>query len=160
MHRCTCSRTDWVRVSRVPRLLAAATLGGIALLHVAWGRGSTFPMRSAEELADAVAGSRRPPSPAACNAVAVALAVASALASGAPVAPVRVRRLGIAGVVTALGGRSVVGFLGRTSAVTGLGSSPRFRRLDRRVYSPLCGLLALATATAYPRVRRGAAAPR
>jgi len=99
-------------------------------------------------LSPAASGRRRR---AACYSVAVALAVASALASGAPVAPVRVRRLGIVGVVdgarraqrSGLPRSYVCRHRARFLAPVPHGSTGAF-------YSPMCGLLALATATAVP----------
>jgi hypothetical protein len=48
-------------------------------------------------------------------------------------------------VAAVLSGRGLLGLAGRTDVVSPGSSSARFRRLDRRVYSPLC--LALAALT-------------
>ena len=123
---------------------AATVLAGLAGLHVAWGLGSSFPLASRDELADAVVGAPTVPPPVACFSVAVALAAASALAADLSIGSVGVRRAGrgvVAGVLTT---RGSLGLLGRTDLLSPTSTSARFRRLDRRAYSPLC--LALAAA--------------
>jgi hypothetical protein len=117
-------------------------------MHVAWGRGSSFPFSSGDELADAVIGSRAVPPPAACLGVAAALALASGLVAGAPVVPRRLRRPGIATVAVVMAVRSAAGFSGRTDLFSPGSTSPRFRKLDRAVYSPLCLAFALGSASA------------
>jgi hypothetical protein len=135
-------------VSRLPRYVTSATLAGIGGLHVAWGRGSTFPFPTDAELTDTVAGSSVVPSPAACNAVAVALFAASALVIDVPIGPRWVRTTGRMVVAGVLGVRGAAGVSGRTSELVGWSVSPRFRRLDRRYYGPLCLALSLGAATA------------
>ncbi|MGO9877181.1 MAG: DUF3995 domain-containing protein [Acidimicrobiia bacterium] len=127
---------------RASACLTSATLAGIAAVHVAWGLGSPFPFASREDLADAVIGSRAVPSAHACYAVAAALAAASALVCDVPVGPRRVRRLGRRVVGGVLAVRGFAGLAGRTDVLSPGSTSPRFRRLDRRVYSPLCVALA------------------
>ena len=128
--------------------LTSATLATIAGLHVAWGRGSSFPFSSKSELSDAVIGSQTVPSAGACYAVAAALLAASALVADAPVAPRRVRRLGRRVVSVVLATRGAVGLAGRTDLLSPGSASPRFRSLDRRYYSPLCLALAVGATTA------------
>jgi len=123
------------------------TLAAIGGLHVAWGRGSSFPFAGTSELSDAVIGSAAVPSAGACYAVATALFAASALVADAPVAPRRVRRLGRWVVGGVLGVRGAAGLLGRTDVLSPGSASPRFRSLDRRYYSPLC--LALAAGATF-----------
>ena len=120
----------------------AAVLFALAGLHVLWGRGSSLPFSDRDELADAVVGRRSVPSAEACFAVAGALTVAAALVADVPRLPRHVQRLGVTGVGVVLATRAGLGFTGRTDAVSPGSVSPQFRRLDRRVYSPLC--LALA----------------
>ena len=125
------------------RVATAAVLAVLAGLHVAWGTGSSFPAADAGDLADAVAGSKVTPSPAACFAVAGALGTASALVAGAPSADSRLRRAGVATVAGVFAGRALLGFTGRTDLVAPGGTtSERFRELDRTRYSPLCALIA------------------
>ena len=128
---------------------AAATLLGLAGLHAVWGLGSSWPAADHDELADVVAG--RPggavPPATACFAVAAMLAAAATLVAGRPRARPRARRAGAAGVATVLAARGTLGIAGRTDLVSPGSSSPRFRRLDRRWYSPLCLLLAAAAAS-------------
>lgn len=122
--------------------LTSATLAGIAAVHVAWGLGSPVPFASRAELADAVIGSQAIPSPNACYAVAAALFAASALVSDVPIGPRRLRRAGRTVVGGTLAVRGVAGLCGRTDVLSPGSTSPRFRRLDRQIYSPLCIALA------------------
>ncbi|HLM17287.1 MAG TPA: DUF3995 domain-containing protein [Acidimicrobiia bacterium] len=120
----------------------ATTLLAIAGLHVLWGRGSTFPFGDRDGLNDAVIGRTSTPTPSACFAVAAALTAAAGLVADVPRLPRGVQRLGVTGVAVVLASRAALGFSGHTDAVSPGSASPRFRRLDRRLYSPLC--LALA----------------
>jgi len=129
-------------VGRVLAVVTSATLAGIAAVHVAWGLGSSVPFASRAQLADAVVGSQAVPSPNACYAVAAALFAASALVSDVPVGPRRLRRLGRVVVGGTLGVRGFAGLCGRTDVLSPGSTSPRFRRLDRQIYSPLCVALA------------------
>lgn len=117
-------------------------LSGAGAIHVAWGLGSTWPFPDAKALADTVVGSAQVPPPNACFAVAVALGTAAALVSGVPASSPRVRKAGQIGVACVLTARAVLGFTGRTDLAVPGSASPKFRRWDRLVYSPLC--LALA----------------
>lgn len=130
------------------RQATAATLAAIGGVHVAWAQGSSFPFRNRAALADAVIGSDAVPSAAACRTVAAALFIASGLVADVPVGPRRWRVVGRAGVATVLAARGVAGMLGRTDLLATGSTSARFRRLDRRCYSPLCLALAVGTATA------------
>jgi hypothetical protein len=126
----------------VPARLTAATLLGIAGLHVAWGRGSSFPFASTADLTDAVVGNDVVPSPGACYAVAGLLTVAAAASAGVPSSRSRLRRLTVVGVAATLATRAGFGFAGRTDALVPGSESVRFRRNDRRVMAPLCAALA------------------
>jgi uncharacterized protein DUF3995 len=130
--------------------LATAALAGLGVLHAAWGLGAAWPLRDRAALADAVVGRADVPPPAACWAVAGALGAAAALVAGRPRRLPRLRRVGAAGVSVTLAGRGLLGLAGKTDAVSPGSSSPRFRELDRRLYSPLCLALALL---ALPAVR-------
>ncbi len=124
------------------RGLTAATLCSLAGLHVAWGLGSSFPFSARDDLSEAVIGRGSVPSPAACFAVAGALTIAGALVADVPGLPRGIQRAGVTGVAAVLASRAALGFAGRTDLASPGSVSTRFRRLDRRVYSPLC--LALA----------------
>ncbi len=113
---------------------------------MAWGRGSSFPFRTRDDLADAVVGRRVVPSAGACYAVAGALSIATGLVADVPIGPARLRRVGRYGVATVLATRGFAGAVGRTDLLSKGSTSPRFRSLDRRFLSPLC--LALATGAA------------
>jgi hypothetical protein len=132
---------------------AAGTLAAIAGLHVAWGLGSSFPLRGREELFETVAGGADDaPGPLACFAVAGCLATSATAIAGRPRALPRLRRGAAAGTSAALGARALLGFAGRTELVAPGGRvSERFRRQDRRVYSPLCLAIAVAGAPAWLR---------
>jgi hypothetical protein len=127
--------------------VASVGLAAIAGVHVAWAAGSSWPLGDHSELAEAVVG--RPggevPPPSACLAVAGALTLASGLIGGRPPVDPLLRRTGARAVVAVLILRGSLGLAGRTDIVSPGSTSLRFRRLDRRVYSPLClGLAALA----------------
>jgi hypothetical protein len=132
-----------VRPSNLP-LVAAGGMLGAAALHVAWGRGSSFPAPDRATLAEAVIGvqpgagpSGGPgvPGPAACYAVAAALTIGA----GAITIPSPVRRKAAVAVVGALSLRGGVGLAGRMPQDA---RSDTFRRWNRRLYSPLCLTLA------------------
>jgi hypothetical protein len=127
--------------------LTAGALLTLAGLHVAWGLGSALPFRDRADLADAVIGGREVPGSAACFAVAGALGAGAALVSGVGVAGA-LRRTGLLGLAAVLGLRGALGVLGRTDVVSPGSTSARFRRLDRRVYAPLCLGLAGGALTA------------
>ncbi len=137
--------------ARVSTGAAATALGVLAALHVNWGLGGRWPLPDRAELADAVSGRDVAPSAGACFAVAGALGVASALVSGFPRRGAAIQRLGAAGVIVTFSARGAAGLAGRTDMLAPGSSSPRFRALDRRVYSPIC--LAIA-ALAVPAVTR------
>jgi Protein of unknown function (DUF3995) len=104
-----------------------------------------------QRLTDAVVGTdnAEPPSAAACLAVAGLLTTAAALVDGHPRSAPALSRIGSAGVVAVLATRGGLGLARRTDLVSSGSTSERFRRLDRRIYSPFC--LALA-ALALPAV--------
>jgi hypothetical protein len=127
----------------LPARSTAAMLLGIGAIHVAWGRGSSFPFATTAELTDAVVGNDVVPSPAACYAVAALLTVAAGATAGLPTPTSRLRRLTVVGVAATLATRAAFGFAGRTDVLVPGSSSPRFRRNDRRAFAPLCAGLAL-----------------
>ena len=128
---------------------AATILLGIAGLHAAWALGASWPAKDRDALADLMAGRAggSVPPPVACLAVTVLLTSASGLVAGRPRRLPRLRRAGTGGVAAVLAVRGAFGMLGRTDLVSPGSTSPRFRRLDRRYYSPLCLFLAAAAAS-------------
>jgi hypothetical protein len=128
-----------------------AAIGG---LHFAWARGSSFPFADRDALADSVVGADAVPSSSASVAVGALLTVASVLVAGLPIGPRRLRRLGVATVAGVLTVRGVAGLSGRTDLLSPGSSSPRFRRLDRAFYSPLCLALAAGAASTLAVSRR------
>jgi hypothetical protein len=112
-------------------------------------------MADRSELADAVVGREggRFPSSGECLTVAAALKLA-ALCVAWPDGPPRPFRRGVARIsVLALLCRGLLGMLGRTDVVSPGSSSPRFRAMDRRLYSPICLTLALLAAPSALRAR-------
>jgi hypothetical protein len=126
-----------------PSLVTGTTLGALAVLHVAWGLGSSFPFRDRGQLADAVIGRASVPSSAACLSVASLLAVATAFVLHLMPIPKPFRNVALATIAAVLLLRSAAGFSEKTSLLSTGSDSERFRRLDRRLYSPLCLLLAI-----------------
>ena len=131
--------------------VASAGLVGLAGLHVIWAAGSSWPMPDRATLSDAVIGHDRFPSSTECLAVAGALAIGSAFVAGLPTLPDRLQRIGATGVAGILTTRGILGVAGMTHLISPGSSSPRFRRLDRHLYAPLCLTLA---ALAVPTARR------
>ena len=132
----------------VVALGTAAAFTGVAVLHVAWGRGSTFPYDTRAELNDAVIGRDATPSPPSCYAVAVALTGAALLVGRAGTRGGWVARIGAGAVATVLCVRAAFGLAGRTDVLVSGSESERFRRLDRRVFGPFCLALAAGAACA------------
>ena len=138
-----------MRLARNAERAAAAALLGIGGLHVLWATGSSWPADDRDELADVMAGrvGGSAPSPTACLLVATLLASASALVAGRPQRLPRLRRTGTIGVSLVLGVRGACGMAGRADLLSPGSTSPRFRRLDRRYYSPLCLALSATAAS-------------
>jgi hypothetical protein len=133
---------------RVAGATAATTLLGIGVLHAAWGAGSSWPMDTRAELSDAVLGAQGLQRGGAMASFGVAgtLGVAAAAVAGWPRQADSLRRVAVMGVAVVLAARGGLGLAGRTDLVSPVSTGARFRRLDRRAYSPLC--LALAALTA------------
>jgi hypothetical protein len=134
----TASRDPLVRTT-------AAVLGAAAAVHVAWGLSLEVPGVDAERMAEAVVGRGPVPGPMACFAVAGALTAAGALLLGVPRSRPGLVRAGRCGVALAVGGRAALGLTGHTDLVAPGELTDRFRRWDRRAYTPLC--LALTAGT-------------
>ena len=141
------------RTAQVVGLVTAATLAGVGVLHVAWGRGSTFPFTSRERLNDTVIGRQVTPSSASCHAVATALGVAALSVGRAATGGGSLVRLASAGTSAVLVVRAGFGLAGRTDRLVPGSVSPGFRRADRRVLSPLCASLGAGAAIAATRRR-------
>jgi hypothetical protein len=140
-----------VNVSTLSQRSAAVTLVGIAGLHGLWAGGSAWPAPDRDTLANVVAGrdGGAVRSAAACVSVAALLAIAAAFVAGQPRRLPQLQRTGTgaAGVAVALAVRGSCGLAGRTDRISPGSTSPRFRQLDRRYYSPLCLSLAAAAAS-------------
>ncbi|WP_405712646.1 MULTISPECIES: DUF3995 domain-containing protein [unclassified Streptomyces] len=139
-------------IERAACRLSVTSLTALAGLHVAWGLGSAWPLPDRETFSDVVVGRPDPPGPVACFAVAGALGTAALLVAGRPRRRPALSRAGAAGVAGVLALRGAAGLSGRTDLLATGSTSPRFRRLDRLAYSPLC--LALAASTAIATARR------
>jgi hypothetical protein len=124
------------------RGLTATTLLALAGLHVLWGLGFSFSFRDREQLADSVVGTSEVPSFGACLAVATALALAAALVTGLFPLPGRIRTFALRVASSILLTRGIAGAVGRTSVLSPGSESATFKRLDKKIYSPLCLWLA------------------
>ncbi len=133
-------------VRSLSRVATASTLLGIGGLHVVWGRGATFPFASRDRLNDVVIGRNATPSPGACYGVAGLLTGAACLVAGLPTPRSSLRRAGVCTVALALGTRATLGFAGKTELVSPGSVSAPFLRMDRRVFAPLCAVLAIGAA--------------
>ncbi len=129
------------------RNLGVGGLLALAAVHANWARGSSWPLPDRRRLAWTVVGSEQMPSAAACLAVTALLTVAAGLVAGLPRRAPRLGRLGVAGVVAILAARGVVGAFG---LMPGQRVSEAFVCWDRRLYSPLCLLLAGLCAAGSP----------
>ncbi len=124
--------------------VAAAVLGGIGVLHLAWALGSTFPSSDAKSLARAVVGGSTFPSADASATVAALLGIASTLvvARARPLTPLGRRAPGVLTRPGVLGVALVLGLRGAGGIVAGVLGVPRtaasFRVLNLVIYSPLC----------------------
>ena len=126
------------------RLATVATLLATGGLHVAWGRGSTFPFTTSAALTDNVVGASRVPSRRACYTVAAGLGGAAVLVSIPDRGLTHRRLVGSLAVLFAI--RAFFGFGGRTDLLVAGSTSTAFRRNDRWVFSPVCIGLALGFA--------------
>jgi uncharacterized protein DUF3995 len=128
---------------------AAATLLALAGLHAVWATGSSWPAKDRVALAELMAGRAggSVPPAAACTTVATLLTIASVLVSGRPRRLPALQRAGAHAVAAVLGVRGACGMAGRTDLVSPGSTAPRFWRMDRRYYSPLCLALAAAAAS-------------
>jgi hypothetical protein len=124
-------------------IATAVGLGSISALHVLWGRGSTFPFKQRHDLNDHVVGRQISPSPAACNTVACLLAVAAVSVERAARGSSSVAKIAAAGCGAVLAARAGLGFSGRTHLAVPGSTSASFRRNDRRIFAPVCAVLAL-----------------
>ena len=93
-----------------------------------WAAGASWPLPDTASLSDAVIGHDKFPSPAACLAVAGALAVGSALVAGLPKQHDRLQRIGATGVVGVLATRGIFGLAG---------DAPRFAGIFVTKFSPM-----------------------
>ncbi len=142
-------RTESKNAQHVATAVAVGGLGVAAAVHAAWARGSSWPAADSEQLADLVVGRRPFPSRRETWGVTVLLGAATAVtATRAGLLPfpggwqARPIRWGSKVVASTLLIRGVGGFV-----VSGLGlveSTPRFRRWDLLMYSPLCLVLSAA----------------
>jgi hypothetical protein len=129
--------------------LTSGVLALLAVLHVAWGRGSSWPFRTRHDLADAVVGTTDVPPPGACFLVAGALTTGSMLVSDVALTPLWFRRTALLGMAGILGTRGVLGLAGKTALISPGSDSVRFVRLDRRIYGPLCLGLSIGSLVAF-----------
>lgn len=136
-------------ISIIPTVL----LGGLSGLHIAWARGNTVPFDSAKELAVNVTGQKTPPEPGPTAVVAGALGAGALLSAG-----VGQRswfgRLARRVLMLAFAGRAVMGYRGSTLEVLGWKANKNFTENDRRVFGPLCAVIAVGLFFSDPAWRR------
>jgi hypothetical protein len=107
-------------------------------------------MASRNELTEAVLGApgREFGGAAACYAVTGALGTAAALVAGWPSRLDGPRRIAVLGIAAGFAVRGALGLAGHTNVLVPISTGARFRRLDRKIYSPvvltLAGLTALS----------------
>ena len=121
------------------RNLGVGGLLALAAVHANWARGASWPLPDRRRLAWTVVGSEEMPSATACLAVTGLLTVGAGLVAGLPRRAPQLGMMGAAGVVAVLAARGVLGAAG---LMPGQRVSEAFARWDRRLYSPLCLLLA------------------
>jgi hypothetical protein len=136
-----------IRPTRVIAITTAGALAAIGGLHVAWGRGSAFPFPDRAALADVVVGNKVVPGARESFAVAGLLGLASALVADALPVPRNLRSAAVLGVAAVLATRAAFGFTGNTGRLVPGSDSPRFVAADRRLFAPLCTVLALGALT-------------
>lgn len=124
---------------RTARNLGVGGLLAVAAVHANWAAGSSWPLPDRRRLAWTLVGSEEMPPAAACLAVTALLTMGAGLVAGFPKRAPRLGRLGAAGVVAVLAARGVVGAVGLLPPQR---VSEAYARWDRRLYSPLCLLLA------------------
>ena len=135
-------------LARVASVTTAALLAGLAILHVAWARGSTWPYADKAGFVRSVIGSDNParsPGASASLSVAGLLAISAVGVAARPRAtrPATILASDLITLVTAavLALRGSGGLVG---SATGLfATTAEFRRNDLQIYSPLCIVLAL-----------------
>jgi hypothetical protein len=130
-----------VGVVRAMKYSGAGALFFLAAVHANWARGSSWPAADEQRLARAVIGRDEMPSAGACLFVAALLTVGGSLVAGWPASRPRLQRVGAAGVAATLAARGSVGAAGLMPL-----TSETFLWWDRRLYSPLCLLLAILSA--------------
>lgn len=127
-------------IAGLANTVCGLTLGAVGALHIAWGRGASWPLKTREELAERVVGGPEGPPPAACYAVGGALVGAGALMLLGRRS--RLAQLTRYGAAAALGARAVATVAGMEN-ITGPQDLPeRFMAADQKVYRPLCAVLA------------------
>ncbi|ACQ78447.1 conserved hypothetical protein [Beutenbergia cavernae DSM 12333] len=142
------------RLRRAAGLGAAVTLAAIGGTHLAWGAGSSWPARTRADLADAVVGSPQVPGPIPCAVVGSGLIALAALSLQRTGLGQAARVAGTAGLL----GRGIVGGVTSARMLRLPSPSERFRRLDARLYRPLCVAAGLALAVGAPSGSRGSRA--
>jgi len=137
---------------RAGAVAGSAALAALSALHLAWAAGATWPMSDTTELAEVVAGIDRMPGRGPCLAVGGGLAAAAAVVAGVGGARA-IARLARLAVAAGFLVRGTAGVTAQTRRLVSWTPGPRFVRLDRRYYGPLClliGVTAAATAAGSP----------
>ncbi len=128
-----------MRAYTLARRLGICGLLAVAAVHANWARGSSWPAPDTRTLAHAVISRSKMPGAGPCLAVSALLTLAAAFVGGYPRQQRRLQCAGATGVVAVLALRGLVGAVG---LMTNARTSPAFTRWNRRLYSPLCLVLA------------------
>jgi len=145
---CSAIEDSTVLLVRLTTRLTGGVLALLALLHVAWGFGYSWPFRTRGDLADGVVGTTEVPPAAACFMVAGALMSGAILVADDSCIPRSPRRVGLLGMAGILSLRGALGLTGRTTLISPGSDSERFVHLDRNIYGPLCLALSMGSLAA------------
>lgn len=155
----TRQRSPGAAARRAAGRASATGLGCAAAVHVLWATGSTWPRADAASLSELVVGQRHFPARAATWVVAAALGVAATAVlvttESEPTGPAptggvrRALRLMTGATAAALLLRGSAGLVGSATGVWR--TTGEFRRMNLRLYSPLCLALGAGAAAVLPR---------
>lgn len=139
-----------VGAAKAAKYLGPGTLFFLAAVHANWARGSSWPASDRRRLAERIIGRDKMPSASACLVVSALLTLGGSLVAGWPEGKPRLQKVGAAGVAATLAVRGLAGAAGLVPV-----ASEKFLWWDRRLYSPLCLVLAALSAAGTLSKRRG-----
>jgi Protein of unknown function (DUF3995) len=133
----------------IGRTAGCVALGSLSAVHLGWALGASWPAADAFTLAEVVAGKREMPGPGQCLTVAAALGAGCAIVAGVG-GRHRVAQAARTALAAGFFVRGVSGITATTARLVSWTPAPRFVRLDRRYYGPLCLGISLAVAPSIP----------